>query len=385
MHDLNRTTTTAPATTRQEGATQTPTNWTRLDDIAKTLAQTYGLRVSTPNLVANRPPHQHLVSGWLPAIGVSLTFGESQARKTFLNVDLAAHIAANRDIWRHNRMILNGLVVWVGAEDYEGTERRFEAFRQHFGVSDLNILYIEQDILLTDADAIDTLAETVQTAANAASLPLRAIFIDTFEACFAGHDVNSQKDVGSAFRNLHRLARETQSHVRIIDHCGLNATDRPKGQQTKTGMSDCIDRVESDGENVWVYPVKSRNGRMPEPFGFAFQEINYKASDGSSQQTLVCGRAISGPPPKSKATGRENRPAAGTVESKNATVKREAFESFKNSGYSFTDKELLKLSKDFVEEGSRYCYEIRKYIRDHNDTIKVDGEYMHKDYHLQVA
>lgn len=379
MNDLNELTIRLPHESNHNGGAHYGITHTVLDDIASPLEQVYGLRLSTPNLAAKRPPRRDLVAGWLPEVGVSLSFGDSQTRKTFTNVDLAAHIASDRDFWRHNMMVRNGLVCWVGAEDYEGVERRFEAFRQHFGFPELNVLYIEQDVLLTDTGMMDSLEKMLKKASMETGRPLRLTVFDTFEACFTGHDVNAQKDVGTAFRNLHKLARNTESHVRVIDHCGHKQKERPKGCQTKEGMADCVDRVEAHGDDTWVFPTKSRHGPKPEPFGFAFRQVNYRASDGTSDQTLVVARAISGLPPKSTATGKDHQPRKGTANSAKKSTRAAAFSEFKDSGRSYSYKQLLTLAKDHSRPGSDDHYNVRQHIINHEDTVEVNGYYVHKD------
>lgn len=370
-----RSTTAVPAAVSPVSSPSRPS----LDDIVKSLANDTGLPFTTPNLVANRPPQEDVVEGFLPERGVSISFGASGEGKTFVNVDLACALASGQSDW-WGLPIKSGPVLWVAGEDYQGTQQRVEAYKQYHGLTDLDLFYLEEPIDFLDRTTMVPIEEAGNLIRQSRLGALRMIVIDMFEVCFPNGDITNEAQLIHAFRNLHWLADTTGAHVRVIDHTGHGNLHRAKGGQTKISRSDAQDRIEADGLKKYVTAVKNRNGTLLPPFGIQFQETSYVALNGTTVSSLVGVQKIQHGPPQASTssrgtTGNGKRKTGGR---RSSPIFDSAYEAFQRSNLMYSYDQLVVLSRDYVSSPN-YAYDIAKKIIGHADTVSWGKLFVHTD------
>src|SRR5579859_767851 len=90
---------------------------------------------------------------------MSVIYGASGSFKTFVAIDLAAHVALGQS-WRGKR-VTAGRVLYIATEGAGSIERRFTAFRQHHGIEScdlLAVLRVSVDLWHQDNDADQIIA-----------------------------------------------------------------------------------------------------------------------------------------------------------------------------------------------------------------------------------
>lgn len=163
-----------------------------------------------------------LIKGMLDQGAMSVLYGESNVGKTFVAMDVAAHVAAAMD-WGGMRTTGHA-VVYVAAEGGVGARRRAAAIQaRHPGVDFTRFLFLLHPINLLRADA--DLAPLIASIA-AIGQPVGLIVIDTLSRAMAGGDENASTDMGAMVKHLDALRTATGAHLMVVHHSGK---DRAKG------------------------------------------------------------------------------------------------------------------------------------------------------------
>jgi RecA-family ATPase len=81
---------------------------------------------------------------------MTVVYGDSGVGKTFIVVDLSAHIASGRS-WR-GKPTRKGMVIYIAAELPVSVKRRLWAWKQHHGVHELPVLIVTSTIDLLGGD-----------------------------------------------------------------------------------------------------------------------------------------------------------------------------------------------------------------------------------------
>ena len=165
-----------------------------------------------------------LIKRTLPQIGLALIFGHPGSGKTFLAIDMAAHIAMGWD-W-HGLKVRKGTVIYVCAEGQNGGRNRISAFRRHHSISGLfPLALIPCSIDLHDPSADRArLAAAVRMAAERYGEDVVLIIIDTLSKTLGAGKENTD-DLATYVSNCGWLAAEFQCCVMPVHH-------RPKDQES---------------------------------------------------------------------------------------------------------------------------------------------------------
>ena len=132
-----------------------------------------------PDLDAN-----YIVQGWLLAGKVSILYGASNVGRTFVTLDLAAHVASGKR-WRGFK-VKPGPVVYVAAEGGDGIRNRIAAIRK--AMPDL-LVSADLSLLPTHLD----LHEQGDAMALCEAMPSEKaalVVIDTMARCMGSGDEN---------------------------------------------------------------------------------------------------------------------------------------------------------------------------------------------------
>ena len=154
-----------------------------------------------------------LVDGLLQRGGLSVIYGPTGCRKTFLALDIAMSVARGEP-WR-DREVEIGSCLYLAAEAGKTFQNRVFAYKLHHGLEDANLHFAAitamVDLRNPGADISEILVIMEQMKARTET-PVALVVVDTLSAVAAGSDEGAE-DMGSLVENLKRIQQETGAHV----------------------------------------------------------------------------------------------------------------------------------------------------------------------------
>jgi hypothetical protein len=200
------------------------------------------------------PDPECLIEDFLELATVSLWYGESGSRKTFVGIHTAECVARGMDWFSH--AVKKGVVLYVYAEGKGGMKRRLKAWRKYHKVqSTPNLHVIAMPVhLITDRQK---LTATIKKVADDTAMPV-LIVIDTFSNCASGLNQDKQHEVEPALATAHNLTREYGCATMIIHH--TNKSDKFNGSQAFRNHVDAMIEVSKDEQAATIlHSVKARD------------------------------------------------------------------------------------------------------------------------------
>jgi hypothetical protein len=194
---------------------------------------------------ASRP----LVKGVLTQGAMTVLYGDSNAGKTFVAMDVANHVARGA-AWAGKR-VTQFPVLYVAAEGGQGARLRTAALFNRYGSApDFKMLLHPINLLRADADLVP-LIESVRACGVAFGL----VVIDTLSRAMAGGDENASTDMGAMVKHLDALRQATGAHLMVVHHSGK---DRAKGARGHSLLRAATD-TEIEVVNREIVVTKQRD------------------------------------------------------------------------------------------------------------------------------
>lgn len=201
-----------------------------------------------------------LVDGLLFEETVTVAYGEPEAGKTFVAIDLACCVATGTP-W-HGRIVEEGLVCYVAAEGGRRIKNRFAAWqREH----DTTIPH-DRLKLLTQPVQFMVRGERDDFVASVADLDPRPRFvvIDTFHKCLVGGNENLSSDVGFMFDAVDRVKQGTGAAVLVLHH--VSGAGAMRGSTSILGDADATIKIARQHNTVFVTAEKCKDWAPSPPF-----------------------------------------------------------------------------------------------------------------------
>lgn len=217
--------------------------------------------------ILNEPLDEWQIEGLLPRESVCVLYGDAQAGKTFLALDLAARIATGTP-WQ-GREVLPGAVVYIAGEGGSGLKKRLRALIQAHPA----MLSAPFRLLRQPVNVREHLAEIVtrcrDIAEDAGGLGL--IVIDTLSQTIFGDENGS--DMTAYVSSATELARTMKSPVLIVHHQGKDGARGARGHTSLRGNVDVMIRLEMRELSRVGTTDPAEGGKIKdgEPVRFAFQ------------------------------------------------------------------------------------------------------------------
>jgi AAA domain/Bifunctional DNA primase/polymerase, N-terminal len=168
-----------------------------------------------------------LVKGWLSRNTVARINGKSTHGKSFIALDLAAHVGAGID-WRGAK-VTQGTVVYIIAEGAEGFRKRVRAWEKWHGVRMRHVRFLPRPIQITGSEwAI--LVEACRRIEPA------LIVLDTQARVTTGVNENDNTEMGVVIEHAERLRRVTGACVTFVHHLGHNGEEGRGATAVKAGI-----------------------------------------------------------------------------------------------------------------------------------------------------
>jgi hypothetical protein len=218
-----------------------------------------------------------LIEGLLSRGAFSVIYGESNAGKTFVALDMAYHVALGRP---YDGMEIDaGIVVYIAAEGGDATRDRVAALCMKYGDTDnFNLLMKPVDLLSDGADLGPLTAEIMMKFPGCA-----LIVIDTLSRSLAGGDENSSVDMGKLVKHFDLMRDKTKAHLMVVHHSGK---DRAKGARGHSLLRAALDtELEvADGE-ITIQKQRDLPKDWSSPFELKIVELGF---DERAKKVTTC-------------------------------------------------------------------------------------------------
>ena len=244
---------------------------------AVTPAEDFPFSVVTRTQLRNRPKPPWLIDGFLQGSGVVVLAGEAGLGKSFLCLDIAAHIATGM-LWQ-GRTTRPGRVLYVAGEGVEFFDDRVTAWETHNGadVDDANLLYVEEGFNLSDNRAVlhmRTLVEKEQ---------YDLVILDTLSQLSAVENENDAAQVSAVLRAA-KAIREVRpgATVLIVHHINKGEKGKVRGSSAIRGNADAVIVGRGTSEKFALsthaeWDGKQKNGRAEKIDGFRLIQVGASA------------------------------------------------------------------------------------------------------------
>ncbi len=199
-----------------------------------------------------------LVEGIIEENTIGQIFAAPGTGKSFLALDLAAHMAAGEP-WA-GRWVKAGPVVYLAGEGEGGLNRRIAAIEQAKTLDTSNLITGKMPNF-GDAGQLSTLRSNI----DALDTPPVLIVVDTLARAALGLEENSAKEMGPVVENMAALAKEYGCTVLAVHHTAKGVKAEARGSGALKGAMDFEIRLETNNDGV--VKVSCAKSKDSEPFG----------------------------------------------------------------------------------------------------------------------
>lgn len=216
----------------------------------------------------SKPAPSWRIKGILPENGLAMLYGASGTGKSFLAIDIAAHIAFGNNWcgYKTNK----GSVLYIAAEGAAGIRNRFKAIQKHndLNTENIPISVIEEAPNLHQND-YGPLLKSIQKHDN-----VQVIIVDTLAQVTAGADENSGKDMSDVLNKCKKLQEVTGALVLLIHHTGKEEHKGPRGWSGVFAAMDTIIKVSGKKDTRIASVEKQKDGEASLKFSFKLHPVS---------------------------------------------------------------------------------------------------------------
>ncbi|MEQ9488035.1 MAG: AAA family ATPase [Alphaproteobacteria bacterium] len=199
------------------------------------------------NNVRDLPKNEWIVKGVLGTGNLSVLFAPPGSGKTFVALDIAAHVASGLD-WC-GRAVRGGPAVYLAAEGQQGVFKRVLAQQQRRIDPDedvrLAIVPKSLDLFNDDGDLPGFVSE-LHRLADLMGDRLALVVIDTLSCVMADGEENYPSDMGRLIMNMQKIIEATGAHVMMLHHPSKDRPDEMRGHGRLKGSIDTSILLQKD-------------------------------------------------------------------------------------------------------------------------------------------
>lgn len=232
----------------------------------------------------------YLVQGLLNYRMLAMMSGPSNAGKSPLALDMAAHVALGRP-WR-GRKVKPSYVLHFSTEGFTGLGNRMEALRrEHFkGVETVPLDFVSGSLdLRTSANDAKAIIETVLERSARFGVPAGLVVIDTLSHALGGGDESNPEHVRSLLKNCSEIAGRTGAAVVVLHHPTKDASSDYRGSSIMLNDIDLLVKVDIDPKTKRRTVTTPRVKEFAEidPMGFHIKVVELGTDSEGDKITSV--------------------------------------------------------------------------------------------------
>jgi len=204
--------------------------------------------VQASHLPAWEPP-QELIEGMLIEGGMTVIYGDSNTGKSFLTLDMAAHVSIGQP-W-FGRRVRQGAVVYLAAESPRSIVDRARALADHLKQPLDSLFIVNCPIDLFDANG-DTAAvvDTIKAIEQRFNVKVCMAVADTLARVIGAGDENKASDMGVLVQHIDLIRAALGIQFVVIHHTGKDAAKGARGSSALRAATDTEIEVSDPGENA---------------------------------------------------------------------------------------------------------------------------------------
>lgn len=212
----------------------------------------------------NMPEPVWLVPEFLQERTIAIMYGDSQAFKTFLALDLSLSLASGIEAWGLPGGKATGVVYLAGEGPAGISRQRLPAWEFIHGMLDDDAPFLMTDRMV-GPQIEDSMEEFIAEIEESGVRP-KLLVIDTLFHFMVGLDESSVRDAGVAIKALEDLKTRLGCTILILHHTGKDKEKGLRGSSALFNGVDTVIKVEREkGTNfiaAWVQ--KQKDGKVPE-------------------------------------------------------------------------------------------------------------------------
>jgi hypothetical protein len=220
-------------------------------------------------------------------LAITFLHGDTEAFKTFLCLNIGTAVAAGTE-WIPGHRTVQGRVLYICGEGYQGIRRRLEAWSLHTKKPIPDELYVSD--MSTDLGNTDKIADLVE-AIDEMEVKPSLIIVDTFARNFGSGESNND-DIGVFYSNVeHNLVKRFGCSVLVTHHPGKDSRKGMRGGASLKQNADAVFLVNRSvvGMRTTMTPEKMKDAPRPKPVMFKAIKVDLKIQDsfGGESSSLV--------------------------------------------------------------------------------------------------
>jgi uncharacterized membrane protein len=209
--------------------------------------------VQASHLPAWEPP-QELIEGMLIEGGMTVIYGDSNTGKSFLTLDMAAHVSLGLP-W-FGRRVRQGAVVYLAAESPRSIVDRARALADHLKQPLDSLFIVNCPIDLFD-DNGDTTAvvDTIKAIEQRFNVKVCMAVADTLARVIGAGDENKASDMGVLVQHIDLIRAALGIQFIVIHHTGKDAAKGARGSSALRAATDTEIEVSDKGQGPKEFKV----------------------------------------------------------------------------------------------------------------------------------
>lgn len=217
------------------------------------------------NALDSLPDPKWLIRDWLETDSVARIIGKSRHGKTFVALDMAAHVALGKE-W-NGFEVEQGRVIYIAAEGGLGIKKRLRAWESHHKTRVREFYVLPRPIQATSIEW-KILVEACRRMEPA------MIILDTQARVTVGLEENSAKDMGAFVDEAEKLRAATGACVIPVHHLGHNGSEG-RGSTSVFGAMTSEIKVERDFKRgrIKISNVKQKNAEEAKDLSVKLQTV----------------------------------------------------------------------------------------------------------------
>ena len=307
-------------------------------------------------------------------------YGDSEAYKSFLAVDIACHIATGKN-WR-GKEVKPGIALYIAGEGGNGLRKRLRAWFEYHQEPMRNVAISTVPRALCDPANVAELVAHTERFLKGMPMKPSNITLDTLNTHFGDGDENNTADMTRFMAGLRTLRIATGATILVPHHCGLAAKDRGRGSIVLHNGIDWEYRLERSPESqtTTLTCTKCKDHEKPAPLSWHLEAISLPWADAKGRPlnsaVLIPNDSIPAARPVQEKMGIQQRRALETLEELYRTHRKNLEDSGHDPDTARVSLEDWHDAMHSVSEDRSNRAKIRKVLVERGHVV-IDGDFVY--------